>query len=87
MTLMVRNVYIQICVAKSFEFCNVGSASMLKKLYKVAVDQDRLVYLFNKCCNQSTQHIFIKNKATCFGHKRKAIFRPELFLMKICCVE
>jgi len=46
-----------------------------------------LVYLFNKCCNQSTQHILIKNKATCFGHKRIAIFRPELFLMKICCVE
>ena len=30
MTLMVRNVYIKIFGAKSFEFCKVGSASMLK---------------------------------------------------------
>jgi hypothetical protein len=27
---------------------------------------------------QSTQHIFNKNKATCFGYKRIAVIRPEL---------
>jgi len=32
---MVRNVYIQICGAKSFEFCTVGSASISKNAIRL----------------------------------------------------
>ena len=35
MTLMVRNVHIQICAAESFEFCKAGSASMLKNAIRL----------------------------------------------------
>jgi hypothetical protein len=82
---MVRNVYVQICAAKIFEFCRVGFASMLKSSIRLLLIRiGWFTYSINVVISQN--NIFI-NKATCLGHKRIAYFRPELFFMKICCVD